>query len=162
MKKIGISNNKGGVGKIDNELQIKASRVKDPGKQSEILKKAADGEKTVTQIRQDSKKAAMKKAETLCLRRAPEGNRDEIETEGTFNEWTWMPKSERFTITVRFSRKEREQTKMELIKTALQSTLDYLMELREMPSDPDNLRQLPFRWIALKVGRSMDDEEEFE
>jgi ParB family chromosome partitioning protein len=102
---------------VAKEVQIRASKEKDPEKQSEILKKASEG-KTVRQIRFDLK-GAKDPGDIL------DGTADEIGGK-KFHKWTWRPEDGRFAITIQFSRKQREDRKIDLIGAALEEALKFV------------------------------------
>jgi ParB family chromosome partitioning protein len=102
---------------VAKEVQIRASKEKDPEKQSEILKKASEG-KTVRQVRFDLK-GAKNPGDIL------DGTADEIGGK-KFHKWTWRPEDMRFAITIQFSRKQSEDRKIDLIKAALEEALKFV------------------------------------
>jgi ParB family chromosome partitioning protein len=112
---------------VPKEVQIQASKEKDPERQSEILRKASEQGKTVRQIRLDKKIAALKEAEN-----PPEGPRAEEGTDKvkvkTFRKWRWGPAEGRFTVTIQFSRKQNERDKVQLAIAALEEALKHLKE----------------------------------
>ena len=111
---------------VAKEVQIQASKEKDPEKQSEILKKASEGGKTVRQIR-DAKKAAPEDTEKQHSDANAEEKLDEIRGR-SFYKWTWIPEDGRFTITIQFIKEQRDDRKIQLIRTALEETLEYMMQ----------------------------------
>ena len=125
---------------VAKEVQIQASKEKDPEKQSEILKKASEGGKTVRQIR-DAKKAAPQDTKKQHSDANAEERPDEIRGR-SFCKWTWIPEDGRFTITIQFIKEQREDRKIQLIRTALEETLEYMMQFGEIISNHDDLRQL--------------------
>ena len=125
---------------VAKEVQIQASKEKDPEKQSEILRKASGGVKTVKQIRQDTRKVVSKVAEKQHPANAGE-RADEIESRN-FKTWTWGPEAGRFIITIRFSEEQGEDKKIQSIKTALEKTLQHVLQMSENTSDHDDLHQL--------------------
>ena len=125
---------------VAKEIQIQASKEKDPEKQSEILKKAAQGGKTVRQMR-DTKKATSQGTEKKHSDANTKESLDEIR-DRNFCKWTWIPEDKRFSITIQFSKEQREDRKFQLIRTALEETLKYLMQFSENTSNPNDLGQL--------------------
>ena len=127
---------------VAKEVQIQASKEKDPEKQSEILKKASEGGKTVRQIR-DAKKAAPQDTEKQHSDANAEERPDEIRGR-SFCKWTWIPEDGRFTITIQFRKEQREDRKIQLIRTALEETLEYMMQFGEITSNHDDLASFHF------------------
>ena len=100
---------------ISKEVQIHASREKDPSKQQEILKKAAEEGKTVRQIRK----------EESCNESA---GKEQIPNQHNqkFQEWTWRPKNGRFILTIHFSHEQKEEKKIKLVRDSLEEALLHL------------------------------------
>ena len=100
---------------VSKEVQIRASREKDPSKQQEILKKASEEGKTVRQIRK----------EESCNESA---GKEQIPNQHNqkFQEWTWRPKNGRFILTVHFSHEQKEEKKIGLIRDSLEEALVHL------------------------------------
>jgi ParB family chromosome partitioning protein len=112
---------------VVKEVQIRASKEKDPERQSEILKKASEEGKTVRQIRLDAKIATLKEAENPCCGTGTEERPDE--TIGrNFRKWIWRPEDERFVITIQFSKEQSEDGKVQLVEAALEETLKCLRD----------------------------------
>jgi ParB family transcriptional regulator, chromosome partitioning protein len=109
---------------VAKEVQIRASKEKDPEKQSEILKKASDG-KTVRQIRLDSKAAVSNEAGNQ-----PRGTGDEEATGEirfqTFRKWTWKPEDGRFVITIQYSKEQSEGAKIQSVRSSLEEALKWI------------------------------------
>jgi ParB family chromosome partitioning protein len=110
---------------VPKEVQIQASKEKDPEKQSEILRKACEEGKTVRQIRLDTKMVALKEAENPPLGTSAKEGADEGNLK-TFREWTWRPAEGRFTVTIQFSKEQSEGGKIQLAITALEEALKHL------------------------------------
>ncbi|MGD0918416.1 MAG: ParB/RepB/Spo0J family partition protein [Thermodesulfobacteriota bacterium] len=110
---------------VAKEVQIQASKEKDPGKQSEILKKASEEGKTVRQIRRDAQMALFTEDENLCDGTGAEERPDRIKGRN-FRKWTWRPDDERFSITIHFSEEQSEGEKSQLVRAALEETLKSL------------------------------------
>ena len=100
---------------VSKEVQIRASREKEPSKQQEILKKASEEGKTVRQIRKEENcnESARKK-------QIPTQNNQK------FQEWTWRPKNGRFILTIHFSHEQKEEQKIRLVRDSLEEALLYL------------------------------------
>ena len=110
---------------VAKEVQIQASKEKDPEKQSEILMKACGQRKTVRQIRIDAKgtKGGEKSHPGIAAEESPE------ETEGkSFRKWTWIPEDANFLITIQFNQVQREGEKTQVIKGVLEETLKSLRD----------------------------------
>ena len=112
---------------VPKEVQIQASKERDPGKQSEILRKASEEGKTVRQIRLDTKMAALKDEESRPQGTSAEEGTDEVNVK-TFRRWTWRPAEGRFTVTIQFSKEQSEGEKIQLAIAALEGALKYLKE----------------------------------
>jgi len=110
---------------IAKEVQIQASKEKDPKKQSEILKKASEEGKTVRQIRRDAQMVLFTEDENLCHGAGAEERPDRIKGRN-FRKWTWRPEDERFSITIQFSKEQSEGEKSQLVRAALEETLKSL------------------------------------
>ena len=112
---------------VAKEVQIQASKEKDPEKQSKILKKASEEGKTVRQIRRDAQIALFTEDETLCHGTGAEERPDQIK-DRNFRKWTWRPEDERFSITIQFSKEQSEGEKSQLVRAALEETLKFLTD----------------------------------
>jgi ParB family chromosome partitioning protein len=88
---------------LSKEVQIQASREKDPMKQMEILNKASEEGKTVKQIREEEKK--------------------EVSNCRKFSKWHWKPNHGHFNITIRFKKEHDVDKKSELVCRALQEAI---------------------------------------
>jgi ParB family chromosome partitioning protein len=100
---------------VSKEVQIRASREKEPSKQQEILKKASDEGKTVRQIRKEENcNGSARKKQILT------------QNNQKFQEWTWRPKNERFILTIHFSHEQKEKQKIRLVRDSLEEALMYL------------------------------------
>jgi len=91
---------------LSKEVQIQASREKDPEKQMEIINKASKEGKTIRQIRKEEK--------------------DPISNSRKFREWNWKPKKRFFNITIRFRQENDENKKSELVRGALQEAMNHM------------------------------------
>ncbi|MFO7987336.1 MAG: ParB/RepB/Spo0J family partition protein [Desulfatiglandaceae bacterium] len=100
---------------LSKEVQIMASREKDPQKQLDLLNEASETGKTVRQIRKEEHltEASGKKP------RPAQKNHE-------FKEWRWQPKDGRFILTIRFSHEQKEQEKIDLVRDSLEEALSYL------------------------------------
>ena len=112
---------------VAKEIQIQASKEKDPERQSEILKKASEERKTVRQIRLDLKMAGLIEGGKTHPGANVEGRPGGIEGRN-FRKWTWRPEDSRFVITIQFSKEQSESGKAQLIKAALEETLESLRD----------------------------------
>ena len=115
---------------VSKEVQIRASREKEPSKQQEILKKASEEGKTVRQIRAEGQMAALEEDE-----KAPVGS-GAVEKpyqaslkSNKFRKWTWMPKDKRFEVTIQFSKEQIESKMNEVVKAALGEAYKYVRDL---------------------------------
>jgi len=115
---------------LSKEIQIQASRAKDPEKQKEILKKASTEGKTVNQIRREQKESSSNNS-----KKGYEGLSSDEKLAKTvtkinkFREWTWQPVDGRFVLSIRFHDEQNENKKNELVKTSLEETLKFLTDL---------------------------------
>ena len=115
---------------VSKEVQIRASREKEPSKQQEILKKASEEGKTVRQIRAEGQMAALEEGE-----KAPVGSGAEEKPFQTtlksnkFRKWAWMPKDGRFEVTIQFSKDQIESKMNEVVKAALGEAYKYVRDL---------------------------------
>ncbi len=115
---------------VVKEVQIRASREKDPKKQSEILKKASAEGKTVRQIRADREMAALKETERPFGGPSAEERSDEtILIHTKFRKWTWRPEDGRFAVSIVFSKEQSEGKKIQVIKAALEETYRYVRDV---------------------------------
>ena len=110
---------------VAKEVLIQASKEKNPERQSKILRKAFEEGKTVRQIRLDLKMGGLKEAGEPHPGTNVEGKTDEI-VGRNFRKWTWRPEGGRFVITIQFSKEQSENGKAQLIKAALEETLESL------------------------------------
>jgi len=117
---------------LSKEVQIHASKEKDPEKQLEILTKASEENKTVRQIRKEQKESEASKAEALNERSNSDGKKEPTVSESdTFSEWTWEPHDRRFVLTIRFNKKHSENTKADLIQKSLEEAIKHVQNLNE-------------------------------
>ena len=112
---------------VVKEVQIQASKEKDPERQSKILMKASEEGKTVRQIRMDLKMGGLKEVDEPYPGTNAEKKPDEIGGRN-FRQWTWRPEDERFTISIQFSMEQREDRKAQLVEAALEETLRSLRD----------------------------------
>jgi ParB family chromosome partitioning protein len=110
---------------VPKEVQIQASKEKEPERQSEILRKASEEGKTVRQIRLDKKMAALKEAENPPFGTRAEEGADEVKLK-TFRKWTWTPAEEKFMVTIQFREEHCERDKIQLAIAALEEALKHL------------------------------------
>jgi len=112
---------------LSKEIQIHASKEKDPEKQLEILTKASEERKTVRQIRNEQKESETN--ETEVINEKSIGNRKKepaVSETNTFNEWTWEPRDRRFMLTIRFNQEYSENKKAGLIQKSLEQALEHV------------------------------------
>jgi len=115
---------------LPKEVQIRASREKDPEKQMEILNKASEEGKTVRQIRQEQKESQLRKAEKVpTISNSDEEREKTVIMINKFNKWSWQSDDGRFEITIRFNRKHSENNKVKLIRTSLEEVLTHVKDL---------------------------------
>ncbi len=100
---------------LAKEVQIQASREKDPLKQLDILEKASEERKTVRQIRKKGKNN--EKTETKEIIK-PKNNKSQ--------EWFWTSADGRFKLALHFNQNLPGKNKMEMVREALQETLTYV------------------------------------
>ena len=102
------------------EILIHASREKEPEKQTEILRKASQEEKTVRQIRAEGKAVSLNDSEILQDSSMPETESRHDAIENTkFTKWKWEPDGRGFVITIQFDVEQQECKKSEVISEAL-------------------------------------------
>ena len=100
---------------LSKEVQIIASREKDPQKQVDLLNKASETGKTVRQIRKEENVTESGEKKPIPAQKNHE-----------FQEWTWRPKDGRFILTIRFRHKQKEQEKIGLVRDSLEEALSHL------------------------------------
>lgn len=102
---------------VAKELQIRASREKDPRRQEELLKRAAEKGATVRQIRTEGN--------------SPGNQKDENNSENDkgFRKWRWCSKNGAFVVTVHFTREQGQNRKTEAVKAALEVAHGHLSDL---------------------------------
>jgi len=117
---------------LSKEIQIHASKEKDPEKQLELLKKASEENKTVRQIRKEQKESETDKTEEPNERSDWDGAKQLTFSEtSTFSEWTWEPRDRRFVLTIRFNQEQSENKKTDLIQKSLEEALKHTKGLNE-------------------------------
>jgi ParB family chromosome partitioning protein len=105
---------------VSKEVQIRASREKEPSKQQEILKKASEEGKTVKQIRAEGQIPVSDNAAKLDDGLGSECRLDKATLKThKFRKWSWMPKDRRFEVTIQFSKEQSERKRNEVVKAAL-------------------------------------------
>ena len=115
---------------LPKEVQIRASREKDPEKQQAILKKASEEGKTVRQIRRDQKKAGYSSADNMSdIPKSDEKLDKTVSNINKFREWSWKPDDGRFDLTVRFREDQIESQKNCVIRTSLGEALKHIGDL---------------------------------
>jgi len=117
---------------LSKEVQIHASKEKDPEKQLELLKKASEENKTVRQIRKEQKESETDKTEEPNERSDWDGAKQLTFSEtNTFSEWTWEPRDRRFVLTIRFNQEQSENKKTNLIQKSLEEALKHVKHLNQ-------------------------------
>ena len=115
---------------VSKEVQIRASREKEPSKQQEILKKASEEGKTVREIRAEGQMAALEEDEKAPIGSGAEAKPCQSRLKSNkFHKWTWMPKDKRFEVTIQFSKEQIESKMNEVVKAALRETYKYVRDL---------------------------------
>ena len=115
---------------VSKEVQIRASREKEPSKQQEILKKASEEGKTVRQIRAEGQMAALEEDEKAPIGSGAEAKPCQSRLKSNkFHKWTWMPKDKRFEVTIQFSKEQIESKMNEVVKAALGEAYKYVRDL---------------------------------
>jgi ParB family chromosome partitioning protein len=111
---------------VAKEVQIQASKEKDPEKQLEIVRKGAQG-RTVRQMRSEGKIATSSRGEETRNEpgsaRTPDGMRPEGKR---FHTWWWGPEDKRFILTIQFRDKELQSNQNHAVKTVLEEALQYV------------------------------------
>ena len=114
---------------LSKEVQIHASKEKDPQKQLEILTKASEENKTVKQIRNEQKGSEADKTEEPNKKSKGDGVKQLTFPEiNTFREWTWEPNDRRFVLTIRFNQEQSENKKADLIQKSLEDALEHVKQ----------------------------------
>jgi ParB family chromosome partitioning protein len=115
---------------VAKEIQIQASKEKDPRKQLEILKEASEGEKTVREIRADGRIAANIHCEKRNNSQSSKTQLGEANLmRKRFRKWAWTSENGRFVITVRFKTKQSEDEKLQIVAAALEEAEEYIKEV---------------------------------
>jgi len=115
---------------VSKEVQIRASREKEPSKQQEILKKASEEGKTVRQIRAEGKSVTQKETEKSPVVSGAEAKPCQTSLKSNkFRKWTWMPKDGEFEVTIQFSKDQIESEMNEVVKAALGETYKCVRDL---------------------------------
>ena len=108
------------MSEVSKEVQIRASREKEPSKQQEILKKASEEGKTVREIRAEGQMAALEEDEKAPIGSGAEAKPCQTSLKSNkFRKWTWMPKDGGFEVTIQFSKDQIESKMNEAVKAAL-------------------------------------------
>ncbi|RJR23652.1 MAG: ParB/RepB/Spo0J family partition protein [Desulfobacteraceae bacterium] len=107
---------------VPKEIQIKASKEKDPRRQKAILKKASEEGKTVRQIREEDQTPGT----TSNERGGPASPSVETPHEKPVidqkGRWSWSPEDGSFVITIEFNKKPVEEKEIESVRAALDKT----------------------------------------
>ena len=115
---------------VSKEVQIRASREKEPSKQQEILKKVSEEGKTVRAIRAEGQMAAPQEGEKTPVVSGAEAKPCQKTLKSNkFRKWTWVPKDGGFEITIQFSKEQIESKMNEAVKAALGEAYKYVRDL---------------------------------
>ena len=115
---------------LPREIQIQASREKDPQKQMEILQKAYDQGKTVRQIRAGKKPQQEREKSDQSSKPTPAGKNTaeaESKTPSSPLTWEWSPDDGSFFITLRFAN-DHITADTQQIKEALKTAYDSIQK----------------------------------
>ena len=104
---------------VAKEVQIRASREKDPEKQKKTLEKASEEGKTVREIRTEGQRVSLHQPE-----------KPNKKGRG-FRKWTWRPEDGRFVVVIDFSRKQNQNEKIQAVKAALGEAHKHISDLSE-------------------------------
>ena len=115
---------------VSKEVQIRASREKEPSKQQEILKKVSEEGKTVRQIRTEDQMPTLEEGEKPPVVSGTEEKpcQTTLKTH-KFRKWTWMPRDRRFEVIIKFSKEQSESKRNEVVKDALGEAFKYVRDL---------------------------------
>jgi len=116
---------------VSKEIQIRASKEKEPDQQYRILKQAAEEGKTVRQARAQDKKHEPPFQQNA----APPGGGENLSIEAQFRQWSWKPEDGRFVVTIRFARGQNESQKIEMVRSALEATCNEIKTV-SLPRGP--------------------------
>jgi ParB family chromosome partitioning protein len=117
---------------VAKEIQIRASREKDPGKQMKIIKKASKEGKTVRQIRGEGKAPKLKKNKHQGDGPREHEMPDETNLrENKFRQWTWELKNRMFVLTIQFGEDQSGDKKYKIIKTSLKEAYNIVDDLKK-------------------------------
>ena len=109
---------------IAKEVQIRASREKDPERQLKILRKAAEEGKTVREIRREQNVPDTKTPNTgTCINDCDDNSEIQTNEAQTFTDWSWKSEDGKFSITVHFYENQPVEMEHQLIETALEAGL---------------------------------------
>lgn len=120
---------------VRKEVQICASKEKNPERQLAILKETSEHNKTVKQIREEAKTA--KSGSTNEARSGSIGRKfGETTTNKTLSKWTWQSDDKTFAITIHFAEGQRDDEIVHAAKAALGKTYRHVTELAQKTSKP--------------------------
>jgi len=115
---------------LQKEVQIQASREKEPRKQAEILRKAAIDGKTVKEIRLITNLSKPDNTHKSHDNNESDNLTDENPLQSKrFRKWTWRPKDGRFVVTLEFRKKQSNNEKLPIIKNSLEEIRRHVMGL---------------------------------
>jgi len=117
---------------LPKEVLIHASRQKEPEKQTEILKKASQEDKTIRQIRAEGKAVNLNESETTQDTPIPgAGSNPTYVQNARFRKWKWAPDGRGFVITIQFDDEQEESKESEVISDALALAQRHIGGLRK-------------------------------
>ena len=123
---------------LSKEIQIQASRETEPEKQIEILKMASDGNKTIREIRNQTKPVGVQNSDKNIDSNTANTNRNKPGTQPpgneTFSQWTWRSKQGRFTVSVQFTEKHPLENKTKMVRAALKDAINQISGKRTKPA----------------------------
>lgn len=114
---------------VSREIQIRASREKDPARQEEMLRDAAEQGKTVRRIRAEAEAPGKHKINGSS--NEPAGQETQGGASGEtrkFKKWSWRPQDGRCEVNIRFRHEHPESQRMPIIRAALREALIHLTE----------------------------------
>ncbi len=100
---------------LSKEVQIQASREREPEKQIEILKMASDGNKTVRGIRNQTKQVGVQHSDN----------------NESFKQWTWRSIKGRYTVSVSFIEMHPLENKTKMVRAALKEAISQISDKRK-------------------------------
>jgi ParB family chromosome partitioning protein len=115
---------------VSKEVQIQASKKKDPEKQVEMLRKASEEGKTVREIRKEIQPTGGSKVRNVTDAPVLEGISPEKQLkEEKANEWIWRPQNGRFVVIVHLMEDQSPERRIQSIKAALEEAYRHVVGL---------------------------------